>query len=183
MRSAVHPLLTFLDHTEDVLAFYAGVFGGEVDLLRYRDVGLADTADAERIIRGTLTTPHGLHLVAGDVPAGMPYEYGRNISLILDGAEPEVRAWFDALSVGGTVTVPLTDVAWGRVFGHVLDRHGVGWIIDMARDEDGTLHPISDELAADTNAANAPEPASDPTLGDPGLPGTGCSEQGAVGPS
>lgn len=52
--------------------------------------------------------------MASDTPPGMDYEPGSTISLSLSGDdEAELRGYWDKLSVGGTVTMPMEPQMWG----------------------------------------------------------------------
>lgn len=37
---------------------------------------------------------------------------------------------FNALSEGGTVTMPLGDMFWGAYFGSCIDKFGVNWMVN-----------------------------------------------------
>lgn len=43
----------------------------------------------------------------------------------------EARRWFDALSEGGRVIMPLEATAWSPGFGSLVDRFGVPWMINV----------------------------------------------------
>ena len=45
--------------------------------------------------------------------------------------EAELRGYWDKLSEGGQVTVPLEKQVWGDTFGMVTDRFGVGWMVTV----------------------------------------------------
>ena len=44
----------------------------------------------------------------------------------------ELRGWWDKLSEGGQVAVPLEKQMWGDVFGMCMDRFGIGWMVNIA---------------------------------------------------
>ena len=71
----------------------------------------------------------GYAILGNDVPA---HDYkpaqGFNIALHVETAG-EARRIFNALSDGGSVVTPLSEVAWSSAFGIVSDRFGVPWLI------------------------------------------------------
>ena len=46
--------------------------------------------------------------------------------------EGELRGYWDRLSVGGSVTMPLGPAPWGDTFGMCTDKFGVNWLVDIA---------------------------------------------------
>ena len=53
---------------------------------------------------------------------------GFNIALHVRTAN-EARRTFNALSDGGNVVTPLSEVAWSSAFGIVTDRFGTPWLV------------------------------------------------------
>ena len=43
-----------------------------------------------------------------------------------------LRGYWDGLSDGGTVGVPLEQQMWGDMFGQLTDRFGVSWMVNIA---------------------------------------------------
>ena len=70
--------------------------------------------------------------MASDTPAGMEYAPGTNFSMSLSGhEESDLRRYFERLSDGGTVTMPLEKAPWGDTFGMLIDRFGVRWMVNI----------------------------------------------------
>jgi PhnB protein len=46
--------------------------------------------------------------------------------------ETAMREYFDKLSHGGDVTLPLEKAAWGDIFGMCVDKFGVTWMINVS---------------------------------------------------
>jgi PhnB protein len=79
-----------------------------------------------------LETPNGFTLMAADTPNSMDYTSGTNHSISLSGDdEAELRGYWDKLSAGGTVTVPLERAPWGDTFGMCTDKFGVPWLVNI----------------------------------------------------
>ena len=80
-----------------------------------------------------LALPGGAMLMAGDTPPGMPFEGMKGVMLALqyDGVE-QAQAAFNALAVGGQITMPLAPAFWAQCFGMLTDRFGVSWAVNGA---------------------------------------------------
>ena len=82
-------------------------------------------------------TPDGSVLMAGDTPSRTPSAGPGGHAVSISGDEEEELAeWWEALSVGGTVVLPLTEPDWGGLFGMLTDRFGVRWMVSILDEED-----------------------------------------------
>ena len=62
----------------------------------------------------------------------MEHKPGNNISMSLSGEnEAELRGYFDKLSAGGMVTIPLEKAMWGDSFGMLVDNFGIAWLVNI----------------------------------------------------
>ncbi len=72
--------------------------------------------------------------MGADTPPGMEHSPGNNFSVSLSGDdEDELRGYWEKLSAGGSVSVPLEKQMWGDVFGMCTDRFGISWMVDIGR--------------------------------------------------
>jgi PhnB protein len=63
----------------------------------------------------------------------MPLDTGSNVSLSLSGNdEAELKGYWDKLSVGATISVPLAPAPWGDMFGMLTDKFGIQWLVNIA---------------------------------------------------
>jgi PhnB protein len=63
----------------------------------------------------------------------MTYNPGSTVSMSLSGDnDAELSGYFEKLSEGGTVTMPLEIAPWGDKFGMVTDRFGIDWMVNIA---------------------------------------------------
>ena len=94
-------------------------------------------------MHGQLTTPSGYTIMVSDA-AGSEITVGDNISVSLSGdAADELRGYFEGLSDGGNVTMPLEKQMWGDEFGMVTDKFGIQWMVNIAG-RPGTVPPSDD---------------------------------------
>ncbi|MFI8522670.1 VOC family protein [Streptomyces sp. NPDC085481] len=133
MPSRLNPYISFDGDAKQAMEFYKGVFGGTLNLNTYGDFGDHGAgAPGDKIMHGMLETTAGFTLMAADSPPGMPYKPGNNISVSVSGEDAdELRGYWDKLSGGGTVSVPLEKQMWGDVFGMCTDRFGITWMVNI----------------------------------------------------
>jgi PhnB protein len=75
--------------------------------------------------------------MASDTPPGMEFHSGGNITISLSGDDGDLlRGYFEKLSEGGQVTMPLKKQMWGDEFGSLTDRFGVSWLVNIASEGD-----------------------------------------------
>ena len=133
MAVTLNPYLNFRDGTRDVMAHYASVFGGDLTLSTFAESGGMglDGSEQEKVMHAQLTTDSGLVLMAADVPSSM--EVGANGTISLSGDDgTALRRYWDGLTEGGSVTVPLEKAPWGDTFGMCVDRFGTSWMVNIA---------------------------------------------------
>ncbi|MGW5061795.1 VOC family protein [Streptomyces sp. NPDC004096] len=133
MASRLNPYLMFAGDARQALQFYKDVFGGTLILSTYGEAGQPDTAMADKIMHGMLETPSNYTLMGADTPAG-EHKPGNAYSVSLSGDDDtELRGYWEKLSDGATVAVPLDKQMWGDVFGMCTDRFGITWMINITQ--------------------------------------------------
>jgi PhnB protein len=132
------PSLTFDGNAEQAFQFYKEALKGEfTSVLRFQDMPQADQlsdADKNKIMHIAMEAPDGIRLMGNDyMPfSGQPYQTGNNFTLSLHpDSRTKADEWFQALSDGGIVTMPLAPAFWGAYFGMFVDRFGVQWMINV----------------------------------------------------
>lgn len=132
MASRLNPYITFAGDARQAMEFYKDVFGGTLALNTYGEFGQKDTPMADKIMHGMLEAPNGFTLMGADTPTD-DHRPGNNISVSLSGDDDaELRGYWEKLSDGATVTVPLDKQMWGDVFGMCTDRFGITWMVNIA---------------------------------------------------
>ena len=136
MASRLNPYISFSDNARQALEFYKGVFGGTLTLNTFGEYGAADTPEADKIMHGLLETDGGFTLMGADTPPGMEYNPGTNITVSLSGDDAdELRSYWEKLSGGGKVLVPLEKQMWGDEFGQCVDQFGIGWMVNIGQQQ------------------------------------------------
>jgi len=134
MSSRLNPYLSFDGNARQAMEFYGTVFEGEATLSTFGEYGDTSAPGADKIMHAQLETPAGYTLMAADTPPGMPFTPGNTITVSLSGDdEDELRGYWDKLSDGGAVALPLEKQMWGDVFGMCTDRFGVAWMVNIAQ--------------------------------------------------
>ena len=134
MASRLNPYISFDGTARDAMETYQEVFGGELSVNTFGDFGQAPPGYEEKVMHSQLESPSGFTLMASDTPPGMPFQPGTNIAVSLSGDdEGELRGYWDKLSEGGQVTLALEKQMWGDVFGMVVDRFGITWMVNIAQ--------------------------------------------------
>ena len=134
MAINLNPYISFKDDARQAMEFYKSIFGGELQTSTFKEFGVSeDPAEADKIMHSQLQTANGLVFMAGDTPSSIEYRPGARISMSLSGDDDtELSRYFDKLSDGGTVQVPLEQAPWGVKFGMVTDEFGVDWKVNVA---------------------------------------------------
>ncbi len=134
MQSQLNPYLSFRDNTREAMEFYHTVFGGKLNMSTFKEFHASqDPSEDNLIMHSVLEADNGITFMASDTPNRMEYRPGTNMSMSLSGDnEVELRGYFEKLSGGGTVTMPLQKAIWGDSFGMCTDKFGVQWLVNIA---------------------------------------------------
>ena len=134
MGVTLNPYLSFKDNARDAMEFYRSVFGGELTISTFADLG-APVEDNERnlVMHSQLEAPNGIVLMGADTPSHMEFTMGGNASISLSGDDEQtLRGYWDKLSEGGEVGMPLEKAPWGDTFGMCTDKFGVPWLVNIS---------------------------------------------------
>lgn len=134
MPTRLNTYLSFRDNARQAMEFYHSVFGGDLSLSTFAEFEASeDPAEREKIMHGMLETGGGMVLMGADTPNGMEHATPAGFSVSLFGDDDaELRRYWDALSAGGSVTMPLEPAPWGDTFGMCVDEFGVSWMVNIA---------------------------------------------------
>ena len=129
----LNPYINFKDNTREAMEFYKSVFGGKMTTSTFKEFHASDDpAEDNKIMHSMLEAENGVTFMSSDTPNKMEYKTGSNISMSLSGDEEEtLRGYWDTLSEGGSVDMPLEKSPWGDTFGMLTDKFGIHWMIDI----------------------------------------------------
>lgn len=134
VASRLNPYLNFPGNAREAMEFYQQVFGGSLRMSTFGEFGAAEPGTADQIMHAMLETDRGFTLMASDLPPGMEHTPGTTISVSVSGDDAdELRRYWERLSEGGVVTMPLEKQMWGDEFGMCTDRFGIPWMVDITR--------------------------------------------------
>lgn len=133
METKLNPYLSFRDNAREAMEFYRSVFGGKLTMTTFKEFNASqDPGEDDKIMHAMLEAENGITFMAADTPNGMEYRPGANISMSLSGDnETELTSYFEKLSAGGQITMPLEKAPWGDTFGMCADRFGVNWMVNI----------------------------------------------------
>ena len=136
--NTINAYLSFNGQCEEAFTFYKSIFGGEFSYLgRFKDMPsdqeLSDS-DKEKIMHVSLPISKETTLMGDDALdcMGKTISSGNNIHLSVNAAsEEEAFRIFKCLSEGGSITMPIEKTFWGALFGMLIDRFGIQWMVNF----------------------------------------------------
>lgn len=137
--NAVNPYLYFPGTTEAAFRFYRTVFGGELEIVRFRDVpgnpmDVPDE-DLDKVAHAALDLGGAAVLMGTDALAslGHRHQQGDAVAIMLEpDSAAEADELFARLADGGRVALPLGETDWAERHGICTDRFGVPWMLNFA---------------------------------------------------
>lgn len=137
--ASVSTYLNFAGNTAEAFEFYKSVFGTEyagAGMMRMGDIPAGHDApemsdeQKQLVMHVSLPTLGGHLLMGTDVTDA---QTGNNISIMLGpDTKDDADALFDKLGEGASNVEPMRDEFWGDYYGSLIDRFGIGWMIDVA---------------------------------------------------
>lgn len=133
METRLDPYLSFKDNARQAMEFYKSVFGGKLTISTFKEYHASqDPSEDDKVMHATLESGNGILFYASDTPNRMEYHPGTNYSMSLSGDnESELKSYFQKLSAGGTIGMPLEKAVWGDTFGMCTDKYGVNWMVNI----------------------------------------------------
>lgn len=133
------PYLFFRGRCEEAIEFYKQALGAEVVIsMRFSDNPDANPPDlpaefGNRIMHATLRIGDATVMVSDGLSREPTRFDGFSVSLTARDAA-ECERWFTALGEGGKVEIPLGKTFFAEMFGAVIDRFGLSWMIIVPSD-------------------------------------------------
>lgn len=129
---SVQSYLFFEGTCEEALEFYrTSIDAEDITLLRFKESPMphqAGPGNGEKIMHGSFRIGETI-IFASDGHCDEPREF-KGFSLTINVPDKaEAERFFNALSQGGKVQVPLSETFFSPYFGMVDDRFGISWMI------------------------------------------------------
>jgi PhnB protein len=136
MASRLNPYISFAGNAREAMEFYKSVFGGDLRISTFGEFGAPDQATADQVMHAMLEADNGFTLMASDTPPGMTHTPGDNIAISLSGNDSgKLHGYWEQLSQGGTVSMPLERQIWGDEFGAFKDKFGISWMVNITQSQ------------------------------------------------
>lgn len=143
MITKFNPYLTFNGNCEYAFNFYQTVFGGEYSsLVRFNETQHEEGAVSVSEEKGNqirhiaLPLNNDTVLMGSDTFDTASLTEGNNLKIsISTDSKEEAERIFNALAKDGTVKVPLSDSFWGLLYGSLIDKFGIHWLIEVPNDQ------------------------------------------------
>lgn len=134
MNNKLNPYINFDGNAKQAMEFYKNAFGGKLTMSTFKENSVpCDPGDENKIMHAMLVADNGITLMASDMPKGLAYNPGTNISVSLSGEnEAELKAYWDKLSASAKIDQPLMKAPWGDLFGMLTDKFGIRWLVNIA---------------------------------------------------
>lgn len=133
MKPTLTPYVNFNGQTGEAMKFYQSILGGELKMQTYAESGApTKPEDKDKIMHADLKNDT-LSFMASDGNPEHPVHMGDNIHMSIVGSdEALLTKYFNALSEGGKIDMPLAKQFWGDTFGMLTDKFGVHWMINIS---------------------------------------------------
>jgi PhnB protein len=133
MATVLNPYLNFRDNARTAMGFYKSVLGGELIMSTFGEGGMSQNeGDGNLIMHAQLNSPNGMVLMASDTPASMGAPRGNGAISLSGNDEAALRGYWDKLSEGANIIMPLMKAPWGDTFGMLTDKFDVQWLVNIA---------------------------------------------------
>lgn len=146
--TVINPYLTFQGNCEEAFKYYKEVFGGEFSYMgRFSEmppqegVTLSEE-DGNKIMHMSLPISKETILMGSDSGGEWAPQMivGNNISLSVTAESKEdADRFFNMLSDGGKVTMPMDQTFWGDYFGMCTDKFGINWMVSLGESTDSAV--------------------------------------------
>lgn len=130
---AIDIYVNFNGNCREAVEFYAMAFNAEKQqIMTFQDAPpdpqFPVSEEMKNLVLHTFLKINGSTIMFSDVPPGMPFTAGNNITLVYSSNNmEEMKTIFYKLKEGGTVEMDLQETFWSKCYGSVKDKFGIGW--------------------------------------------------------
>ena len=135
----VNIYLTFNGNCEEAFNFYKSVFGGDFTYVgRFNEMPPQEGQPpmpeeaGNKIMHITLPISQETCIMGSDTGGewASNFQVGNNFSISVSAdSKADADRFFNSLSEGGQVSMPMADTFWGSYFGMLVDQFGVAWMV------------------------------------------------------
>jgi PhnB protein len=130
----INAYLSFDGQCEAAFQFYEQLLGGKIEgIFRYAGTPMEKQVPpewAEKIMHIRLAVGNG-ELMGSDATPGQGQGPAKRFCMSIGLSDPrEAERIFHGLAEGGTVQMPLQATFWAALFGMLVDRFGIPWMIN-----------------------------------------------------
>jgi PhnB protein len=141
----IDPYIIFNGNCETAFNHYKSVFGTEFSMFsRYSDMPSQEGQELpgefkSQIMHVELPMGKETVLMGSDAgPGAPPTVVGNNFSISISaGSKTRADHYFENLSEGGRVNMPMEKTFWGSYFGMCTDKFGINWMISFSEAPQG----------------------------------------------
>ena len=134
----VNPYLFYNGNCEAALKFYQKVLGARIEAtFPYEGApeSMPMPPDWNKKIMHAKITIDGEVIMASDAPPGH-FQPPQGFSVSLQVEDPgDAERRFNALSEGGTVTMPFAKTFFSKGFGMCVDQFGIPWMVNCPKED------------------------------------------------
>jgi len=132
----ISPYLSFNGNCEEAVLFYEKAFNVKAEIVRYNDAPKENDYQVqpgtENLVMHAQFELYSETIMFADMPPDYPVTNGNNIAIMAEFDTAEIaKSAFDALKVGGNVTMELQETFWSKCFGSLIDKFGIIWNISV----------------------------------------------------
>jgi len=144
--TTVNVYLTFNGNCEEAFNFYKSVFEREFPYVgRFKEMPAEGgkplpPEDAEKIMHISLPISKETMLMGSDTGGewASHFSRGNNFSISINTDSKEnADKYFNGLSAGGQVAMPMNKTFWGDYFGMFTDKFGIQWMVSFNENPPG----------------------------------------------
>jgi PhnB protein len=128
----VEPYLSFEGRCEEALEFYKKAVGAEVTMLmrfgESPDKSMLSPGSEKKVMHSSVKIGDSVVMATDGRNTGKANFTGISLSITANN-DADAKRYFEALSAGGQVQLPLTKTFFASSFGMLADKFGVSWMV------------------------------------------------------
>ncbi len=147
MKLTIEPYLFFGGRCEEALEFYENILEAKrVMLMRFDEMpdsppeGMIAPGWGNKVMHSSVFIGDSVVMMSDGCGTDKVKFDGFRLSIAPENEE-KAKEIFEALSVGGTVEMPLGKTFWSPCYGMLTDKFGLGWMINVP----GDFHPGNED--------------------------------------